>query len=229
MPAGITVFNTNNIVQVDETYRNLLLVASGQFTASTANANADLWWTQFQSIWQKLTPQAIMAVRTTTYPGLNLNIGSYRGGLKVCNFSFRRDMADIPFQFYIYDNVPPNSNNFGMQVFNASGQLIYDALDYPLKVIAAVDTELIGLSPTLYAGSNANLAYASSGGGFNFSSDGTTTDEQRAYTYWSGNNLTVNFLQNSRDAGSDNGTHGRPDQSGVIIDISNVPTTYTRS
>lgn len=228
MPAGITVFNTNNIVQLDETYRNLLLVASGQFTASQANADADLWWTQFQSVWQRLTPQAIMAVRTTTAPGLNLNIGSYRGGLKVCNFSFRRDYPAIPFQFYIYDNVPPNGSSMGMQVFNASGQLIYDAMDYPLKVIAAVDTELIGLSTTLYAGSNPNLAYASSGGGFNFSSDGTTTDEQRAYTYWSGNTLLVQFLTNSRAAGTDLGTHGRPDQSGIIVDIANVPTTYLR-
>lgn len=227
MTAGIQIFNSSNIVQVDENYRNFLLVASGQFTASIANINSNAWWLQFQYIWTKLTSQAIMAVRTTTYPGLNLNIGSYRDGLKVCNFSFRTDQPPIPFQFYIYDNVPANNSNLGMQVFNASGQLVYDAQDYPLKVVTAIDSEFGGLT---YNGAHANLAYASSGGGYWFDCDGSDTEEVRCYTHWSGNTLVPNFLENIRDAGGDPlGQYGRADQSGIIVDVTNVPTTFTRS
>lgn len=229
MPAGITVYNTSNIVQVDETYRNLLLVASGQFTASAGNTSSDAWYNQLGPVWARLTPQAIMMVRATVYPGLNLNVGSYRNGMKICNFNYRTDAPAQTFQYYIFDNVNPAGNTQGFQVYTGGGVLVYDAYDYPLIPIATVDTEFAGASGVLYSGPHSQLAYGSSGGGFYFDNDGSFVEEDRIYTYWSGNTLYQVPLHNVRQRGDDPlGQYGRIDQSGIIIDTTTLPKNFFR-
>lgn len=229
MTAGITVYNdTTGTIQIDETYRNMLLIRSGQFTASGAATAQDLWYTTFLSTWKRTTPFAMMAVRCE-YPNMvTLGPGSYRDGLKICNFNYPQNGSAL-IQFYIYDLVGPAlSDRLGMQIFDGGANLCYSAYDYPLRIVA--NTEL-GYNPSglVYMGSHMGLAYAATGGGYYVDIDGIDIEETWMRTWWNGLGLYASSVKYTNDLpGPELGQFGLAEQRGIIVDVRNVPLTYER-
>lgn len=223
MEAGISVLNDKNTVQIDGNYRNMLLIASGQFTASQANTNADLWFNSLLPVWSRATSAVMLVVRHPGPWGMALSIGSTRNGVKVCNFNFKRHTS-VTFQYYIYDLVAPSpSATFGMEVFDATGKLSYSSADYPLRVVAKTNG-------TNYVGAHEELAYGCTGGGYFVSVDWTDVEEDIAYSYWSGNTLVFRYdhVVNEYPGGATEGNWGNNNQHGVIVDTRNVPKNFRR-
>jgi len=229
--AGITVYNDSNVVQVDESYRNMVLIKSGQFTANLSATHQDLWWSSLQTVWARTTPNAIMAVRTP-YPGLCLGPGSYRDGRKVCSFFYPANQT-VTFQYYIYDLVSPSlSDRVGMQVFNSQSVLVYSAYDIPLRVIDYVDTrDKPSIVDVIYRAPHLNVAACCIAGGYMVDVDGVDVELSYARTYWSGldfKGYTVNYVNDAPGAGP-TGYWGTGYQNFLMVDVSNVPLNYERS
>lgn len=231
MAAGITVYNDSNTIQVDGDYRNMLLVASGQFTANNQTSAQDLWYGQLLNIWRRLTPAGMLAVRCVSGFGINTTIGSYRGSIKICNFGYKRN-TNTSFQYYIFDNVNPISlSTSGLQVFNDLGELVYDAYDYPLKIVSVLDLgDPPNTNTVVYTGPHSNLANACLSGGNEFSDDGQDGEEWTTWTLWSGQSLIArqDFNDQAGGGGQGIGTWGLRQQSAIIVDTTNLPLNYDR-
>jgi len=231
MPVGFEAINTSNVVQIDENYRNMVLLKSGQFTANDTTTAQDLWWINNQDVWTKTTANAIIAIRCP-YPGVVMGPGSYRSGLKVCNFLYPTGDS-VTIQYYIFDLVPPtNSDHVGMQIFDASGNLIYSAYDYPLRVIGYENTEF----PTFpgndytYALSNGDFAVVGLGGGYTLDIDGIDAETSLVRTYSRGNLFYSYPVQYVNDAPGEAAEQiGTEYPAYLFVDTSNVPLNYLRS
>lgn len=230
MTAGITVYNDNNTVQIDETYRNMVLLKSGQFTANRAATNQDLWWLSNQDVWTKTSPHAILAVRHP-YPGLVLGPGSYREGRKVCNFFYPPDDT-VTFQYYIFDLVGPAlSDRVGMQVFDGNSNLIYSAYDFPLRVVQALNTDdATGQTSYIWQAPHTNIAVSAVAGGYYLDSDGIEWESWYSRTYWDGLFLRGYSVTYTNPGGENDpqGQWGTTSQELLMIDVSNVPLNYLR-
>lgn len=229
MTAGITVYNTNNIVQIDETYRNMVLIKSGQYTANDANTNADLWYLNLLTdVWMKTTPHAVLFIKAPS-PGITLGPGSYRDGHKVCNF-FYPQAQSVTFQYYIYDLVGPAlSDRVGLQIFDASSNLVYSAYDYPLRILSMFRHELDPISPTLiYTAPHANIALASAAGGYRYDDDGVDVQSFFKRTYISGANVYAHTVEYANPSTTAVGFYGDTATTLMVLDTTSVPINYTR-
>lgn len=227
MEAGLTIINEGSSVQIDSTYRNMLLVASGQFTINKANQGADLWYNQLISVWSRATSAVMLAVRAPGPWGLALNIGSTRDGKNVCNFNYKRNTS-VTFQYYIYDLVEPTvSATFGLEVYNQDKKLVYSTADYPMQIVQPVKWRGSGT----YVGANADLAYACTGGGYQVSIDSTDTEEDITYSYWDGNTLIrrTDHVVDEYFGSAVEGNWGNWNQDGLVVNTKDVPKNYMRN
>lgn len=232
MPIGIQVTNTSGTIQVDDTYRNMLLVASGQFTVNNQTSDQDLWYTHLQNNVPILSANAMLVMRVVSSVGLSPQIGSYRGTRKVVNFGYIRN-TQVTFQYYIYDLVAPTNSLLGFQSFDVYGNLVYDAMDYPFKILATVMIELTTPSQAhaVYTAPHSNVAYGCLGGGNYFSDDGYDGESYICYTYFSGPTLIAyhSYSDQAGGGGQGIGNWGDWRQYGVVVDVTNLPLNFRRA
>jgi hypothetical protein len=228
MTAGITVYNTGNIVQIDETYRNMVLLRSGQFTANLANTTADLWYKNFlQDTWVKTTKHAQLFV-TCPNPGITMGAGSYRNGYKIPNFFYPQGQS-VTFQFYIYDLVGAAlSDRVGLQIFDGAATLVYSAYDYPLRLIHHFRASGQGTGTLVYTAPHSNIAIASAGGGYAWDDDGVDSESFFTRLWTAGAQVHARTVSYTNPGGAGGGGYGDPDPVVQVADISNVPLNYVR-
>lgn len=141
MPAGFQSFNDSGTVQIDDTYPSLILNASPVITVSSGSdttlnvsgANPMLFLGQ--------TNGAGVCVRSRVNIGTNL----WRYTLQAS--------STVNVRVYIFDYATPYASNFGMQVFNASGTLIFDSNAPFFKMVAVYQVGTIA-PQTFYAPSD---------------------------------------------------------------------------
>lgn len=225
MPTGFQAFNDGGNLQIDADYRNMLLIKSGQFTANNTTAAADAWYNQNITTWQNTTEFAMLAVRAVFPNKLVLTAGAWRNGMKIPNFFYPQGGESFTFQYYIYDLVAPNpAHTYGMQVFNPSGQLVYSALDFPLKII---DSIAVGA----YTAPHTNVALMCCGGGYLVDDDGFDVETYFTRTWWSGASLgseTVHYTNPGAGGSTNGGLWGLDTQYAIVCDVTNVPLNYSR-
>lgn len=226
MPTGFQSIGDAGIYQIDADYRNMLLIKSGQFTADNAATVRDAWFNDNVTTWQNTTQYAMMAVRAVSPNMLTLTAGAWRSGMKVPSFFYPQAGQSHTFQYYIYDLVGPNpAHTYGMQVFNPSGQLVYSALDHPLKIIAYTNVQAGG-NP-FYTGPHSELAWMCTGGGYYIDEDGFDAESTFIRTYWIGNSLYANSITYTNPS-EQVSQLGLNNQYGVVVDVTNVPKNYSR-
>lgn len=233
MAAGIQVYNQSGFVQIDEQFKNYHLIRSGQFTASAAATNADLWWSTFyQDTWRYCTPFAMIAL-VAPAPGLVASVGSMRSGVKMPNFLFYGG-GPITFQFYIFDLIPPAPSGAGLQVYAPDASLVYDAASLQMRVLA----QLRGIAQWPYGQQYAKafytqpegkpIAWVCTSGGYQYDDDGDDVEVYATYTYISGTSL-IGWTNYSLGGGAGiPGLYGNAEQQGLIIDTTYLPANYAR-
>lgn len=115
MAYGFQALNTNNVVQIDETYRNLMRVASGTWTGGSSA------WQTFTFTTQTICPPLVF-IRTTSD-------STYVGKLWINDGSFTV-MTNGNFDWVAFGLTSPtmvSPSNYGMQVFNTAGAVVYDS------------------------------------------------------------------------------------------------------
>ncbi len=129
MPAGLIVYNSSNILQIDSTYRNMSLVSTGTIALSGADQGtcyADIPRSGGTSViaWKSNFP-----VSRSYAPN-----GDFRLSANIEN-------RNSPIQYYIFDwprFIAAGSG--GLQVRDASGELIFDSSMKWMKVVGLINT-----------------------------------------------------------------------------------------
>lgn len=127
MAEGIQIFNDSGILTIDSTYQNLALVSTGSVWCNTFHLGCK---TGDVSITGK---NPILGFQSTL--GVTIIVRSKVGN----TFTFRvyvDTQNDVSINYWVYDSQDdPSPTNFGLQIFNPSGQLCFDAARKYLRVL----------------------------------------------------------------------------------------------
>jgi hypothetical protein len=120
MPEGLQVRSTSNILQIDGDYRNLFFKRAGRNTTSSGRPTATFpGVTPVVFMRPLLANRGIFVVEFTPVSGGNWRL-----------------VTEWPVEYYVFDL--PDAQTFGLNVYNEAGQLVFNAVERPLDVIAAV-------------------------------------------------------------------------------------------
>jgi hypothetical protein len=149
----MTVFNANGVLQIDETYANLALIATGQVAASTQVPGYFVFIYYATVTVSALNP--LVAVRAN-YP---VALRAVRQSGSQWTFELSVDSKTLdgtPITYYVFDTPPaPPAHGVGLQVFNAAGRCTFDSsFKYmlPAGVIALPGGQPIDMNQNLDLG-----------------------------------------------------------------------------
>lgn len=148
MPAGIVIYNDSGTVQIDATFKNLSLALKGTLVTGTKSDGSFHYNDQHVDI--------VYTANSSTPPMLAV-LGDYMGFMVLLSrsgntFTWRAVLPTAPgaasVNYWIFDKPPNNSNSkFGLQVWDESGNLCFDALYRYAKVVGTLTTPVTGSSP----------------------------------------------------------------------------------
>lgn len=122
MAYGIQIQNTNNIVQIDQDYKNYCLTQSGSVTSTTAGVTVT-----FTTVSGTIPIVAIA----------NVPSGNYILLTAISATSFTVSSASTTtFNYKVYSLVDATTlaSGFGLRVFNSSSQCVFDSLKTYLRI-----------------------------------------------------------------------------------------------
>lgn len=149
MPAGLTVYNDSNTVQIDENWQNYGFRQKISITVTTSNIVGSGYPSQYPYTLAVGGTQALLCACSSPsqYP-FRLH-SYYSGGVWTINWLFMHDEGDsgtyepstytATIDFYIFDTLESSYSNVGLEVFNASGQRVFHS-DAPMMKIGAVQS-----------------------------------------------------------------------------------------
>lgn len=161
MAYGIEVRNNNGGVQIDGTYQNLSLLASGQRQSSAIAVGcgdklAYIPWNF------SVHPEAVLCARPRNGGKIYTIFGDPSNSRFVV--SFKGSSSYIDYAIYATQkSTPVYSTQYGLQVFDASGSVVFDSRERYLSVLGYVDLNIpAGLDLGVPSVTTASNPYASS-------------------------------------------------------------------
>lgn len=137
MPAGIIVYNDNNIIQIDSDYKNLCLRSKVTVTCNVAYS---------------VGATSIYSCAAQNYSGItNLTIALRSTEqvmifwISATQFSIVSPTNGASVTVYLFGDPPAVSENAGLQIYNSAGGLVFDASRRYMRVVdIIVDTNHTG-------------------------------------------------------------------------------------
>ena len=148
MAAGFQIVNANGIVQVDENYVNLGLVAKGTITIPAGGiggmaAPAQISFTGASPILCIRPVSTYAFIRSVTKLGNTFSYtvnGGYSG-------AGNTSPTAETFNWYIFDRMSQIAvTNYGIQIYNASGELTFNSSSNPMRIAGVGQTPNAALS-----------------------------------------------------------------------------------
>jgi hypothetical protein len=225
MPAGLQIFNDNNVLQIDSTYRNYALVRAGKFTGGAGGSAAlNL---------SGLSRFALWAVVPAGYPGISPNTGGWYNGARWFSYWFLNSISSVPVQYYVFDIVTPTGATFGLEVYDENGQLVFDGEGHPMKIVSDFLSEnaATGLPRNISIPGGKSYAVAPLYGGRWEQDDGVGGDYESdsTYVYRSGQQLVFFTQYFSDPVGGSAHDWGTRALYGLVIDVTGLPLNYSRA
>lgn len=221
MTAGLQVIGDNGTAQIDENYQNYHLVQSFQL------AQGDNWSNMISGT--RLSPNAVWAMYVTQ--GLSCpSPGTYiTGSGRQFKYWFMLGGAQVKMQAYVFDVLPPTGVKYGLEVYNASGVLVYDGQGYPMRVIEPVSWEGTGSRPAPPQGRT--FAVSPLFGGRRVQDDGQGADYE-SWSMYIGGGGTGSWSYNEQYlTGPGSGVpidYGTAGFYGLMLDVTDIPLNYLR-
>lgn len=146
MSAGIRVVNDSGTVQIDDQYSNLRLIQKGTVPIGKTEVSIA---GSFPILVLRLEqpvgggPDLYVFQEACVRRGASwvYTIGTTLGGVA---------KPGTVVEYYAFDKAAPRTSTFGMQTFNSSGELIYDANEKYLKILRSIHVanfKTIGVIP----------------------------------------------------------------------------------
>lgn len=240
MPTGFQVINDNGYLQIDETFKNMVLVQKGTVTLAKVNGVGTLPYQQaaYAAIaYPVISRQPVLALRSNALACYLAN----NNGFTV----YGSEGAVV--EYYIYDQIGFGNaaGNAGMQVFDANGVEIFNSNNNYMKVLSSYSVDLPvtnpGNPPTVptYSGSApSGIRLAVSMGvqstGYYIEGIGTPNQPAALIRYWqaqcvtpAANTFTISNSVIQAFGGpipAQPGLSGSisPYNSGLILDVTNI-------
>jgi hypothetical protein len=127
MPAGLQIFNTSGTIQIDENYQNYMLLAKGTVTSGSLLDDAGLPINGVQVFTSSVTE--FVAVRGSDRVALHSILPSGAGLRYVFAAPFGSSVT-----YYRYALGVNSAQPYGLQVFNAAGALVFDAMCPSMRI-----------------------------------------------------------------------------------------------
>lgn len=128
MPAGLQIFGSHGVIQIDETHKNFVVVQQGSKVSGDWSFSGGSYFTSVV-VTNAVAPlvayksDAVVAFVHTSISG------------STWTFGFRSDTPDA-MSFWVFDEAPASSpDNFGLEIYNASGQRVFHSSQKPMKVV----------------------------------------------------------------------------------------------
>lgn len=128
MPAGLEVSNTSGVKMVTQDFKNYHLIETGTFVIPAGGSYT------FTRTGRTLP---ILAIRSTAFVGSSNQTLS--GGSLSRTFSVPMGSGAVTVTFWLFDVLASSPANFGLEVYNAVGELTYASGSAPLRVVGAVN------------------------------------------------------------------------------------------
>lgn len=140
MPAGLQVFNTDNIVQIDDEYSNLKFMNKGSVSTSSSVITIDVPSATSPLVAVQLTDNGVGNELSRAYVVLRQTVQNGN----VWTFTFSIDIGITgqvaTLTYYVFDQIATQASNFGLQTFDPSGRLIFDSNDKWLKIASIISS-----------------------------------------------------------------------------------------
>lgn len=129
MPAGLQIINDGGNIQIDEATQNFVLTNQGSVTLTSIVEGGETLWIGSVSV-------------TATFPLFFHRSSAYTSVIRSTNsgsawtFHFLGKVnpgSAVP--WYLFDVAPTPSENFGLEVFTASGARAFHSSQRPLRVV----------------------------------------------------------------------------------------------
>lgn len=132
MPAGLTIYNDSGTVQIDESYRNVALreKRAVPLSHSIGQVYETIVVAGVNSLMAMQSAYYAPFLLETSFDGTNW---SYRWGFEYLGMGL--PTSDTAYA-YIFDVVEPNPDNFGLEVYDASSNLVYHSSAKVLKIVS---------------------------------------------------------------------------------------------
>lgn len=141
MSAGLTVYNDNNILQIDSTYKNLALRQTGQrsftttgdFTLSYSGPNAPLIF---------IRPVSISGGSGNQVGTVEIyQVVGAPGAWQITLRGVANSGQTMVYEYFLYDDQIAREN-FGMEVFDENSNLVFSSANDPLKIVGFVSGDI---------------------------------------------------------------------------------------
>ena len=133
MPAGFQVKGDHLTLQIDETYRNLMLKTKSTFTVSTVSSNSNA--NHYQgSVTITANAFPVMAFRGSGKVGFT---GFLKSGSNY-TFYYNSTVSGDTITYYHFDTPNPGDPANYIEIFDASGNRIFNGLGKPMRVVGTV-------------------------------------------------------------------------------------------
>lgn len=178
MPAGLQIFNTAGTIQIDENYQNYMLLTKGSLVSASLLDDAGLPINGVQVFTSSVTE--FVAVRGSDRVALHSILPSGAG----LRYLFAAP-AGVTVTYYRYALGVNSAQPYGLQVFNAAGALVFDAMCPSMRI----ETILSGPDYAAFFGDwvwNTSKQYAVAYGAWSGSTgmDITPVGNQILIEYW---------------------------------------------
>ena len=131
MPAGLQVFNDDNVLQIDEGTRNYELKQSGSGTCNTSESSGG-----------RTRYYTTIAVTSSVAPMMALgncanNVCLYRVSVSGSTWTFVivSDTNGATFDYWVFDVAASSPATFGLEVYTAAGDLSFHSVLKPLRIV----------------------------------------------------------------------------------------------
>ncbi len=153
MPAGIEIRNDGGFLQIDQDYRNSMLLSKW---SGTTYESGDFWalsGDRFQEIQVNFNSQLPLLGVSCAYQIALIDM-VHNPSSPFPNYMrfFINNPTPVPVTFYAFGPQVASGGNYGLQVFNAAGTVAFDALNLPLRVAGQIITPADGGVYTYPAG-----------------------------------------------------------------------------
>jgi hypothetical protein len=136
MPVGLQVYGSHGVLQIDENYKNLVVVASGSKVTGDWTFAGGSYYVQI-TVTNFVTP--LIAFKSDEDVGLGYS--SISGSNWTFTFLTNNPAA---MSYWVFDQSPSASpGNVGLEVYNNSGERVYHSEQKPMRVA--------GVGPGTYA------------------------------------------------------------------------------
>ncbi|WP_320327930.1 hypothetical protein [Pseudomonas sp. P8_250] len=204
MSAGFQSWNDSGTVQIDENYTSMTLVTSPTITINTTDTYFDI---------ASANPIVFLGNTSGAYVRMTSRVNL---GGSVWRYTFSANVA-INVRLYCFDQAAPSSSNYGMQIFNGSGVLVFDS-NSPFLRLSAIH-QVVGTASNSFAVPQDGRAYAAALTYTRLSVQGPILIGQQAWYYTfqdflqvAGNQLLVTHGQTNRFPGQNAFAYPPPTQ-----------------